>query len=265
MVIRKAMGCKKLAVFFEKAYELRSFHAKAAQLLELVRMKHARQPRPFSPSSQSAAPVHLSVRAPRTVRIRRSAAALALSMLPLAAAASNWSQAGWGASFAEPRTTSLVEFRQGSDLSGKVRAIKGQGFETAAGNPIDFTSWYATKWTDVRLSWLTQVSKTTGLIWGFNTGERGEKYTISPGIKIGFIHQARFSPRTVLTFRATATLGTRLREKTCTADYGEIGGVQSVNCRLAASQIEPQETLGFLFNEPSRDQRQISLAFNHAF
>lgn len=190
---------------------------------------------------------------------------LVMAALPVQASAADWASGGWHNAFATERTTSLIELRQGSDLSNKVKSARGQGYETAGGDPVNLSTWYSARWTDVRISWLTHISKSTGIIWGMNTGERGEKYSISPGIKLGFIHQARVGRNAVLTLRATTTLGSRLRERTCTADYGAIGGIQAVNCRLAATELDPQETLSYLFNETSRDQRQISVTFNHAF
>lgn len=188
-----------------------------------------------------------------------------LAVVPLWGMAGDGAAGLWTLPLAPQRSTSLIELRQGSDLSNIVRSTRHQGFETAGGDPVRFSSWYGTRWTDVRMSWLTQVSPSTGIIWGLNTGERGEKYSISPGIKLGFIHQALLGRRTALTLRATTTLGSRLREKTCTADYGDIGGVRSVNCRLAATQLDPDETLSYLFDSPSRDQRQISIRFDHSF
>jgi hypothetical protein len=167
--------------------------------------------------------------------------------------------------FVAQPNTSLIELRQGSDLSHKVRASRGQGFETAGGDPVRLAPWYSTRWTDVRVSWLTRLSPNTGLIWGMNSGERGEKYRISPGIKLGLVHQRPLGRSSLLTLRSTTTLGYRLRERTCTADYGVIGGVQTVNCRLAATELSPQDTLPLLFNTSSRDQRQISITFEHVF
>ena len=57
----------------------------------------------------------------------------------------------------------------------------------------------------------------------------------------------------------------RMVGRPCTADYGAIGGVQAVNCRLAASQLDPAETLRHLEQErdrspssPSEEVRYIS-------
>lgn len=199
------------------------------------------------------------------LRITPCLAAVLMAVQPVASMAGGWANTQWSASFAPERTTSLIELRQGSDLSSKVKSTRGQGYETAGGEFVDLSAWYGSSWTDVRVTWLTQLTTSTGLIWGLNTGERGEKYSITPGIKLGFIHQARVGRTSLLTLRATTTLGTRLREKTCTADYGDIGGIQPVNCRLAATELAPAETLSYLFRESSRDQRQISITFNHAF
>lgn len=191
---------------------------------------------------------------------------LVLAALPWGfAQAAGWEAASREASLPSPRSTSLIEIRQGTDLSSRMRGLRGQGFESAGGEPVDFSAWYSTRWTDMRVSWLTQLSTSTGLIWGLGTGERGAKYRISPSAKLGLIHQTHFGRRTTLTLRATTTIGGRLRERSCTADYGDIGGVQAVNCRLAASELEPAETLRHLFNDTARDQRQVSVLFSHAF
>lgn len=192
--------------------------------------------------------------------------ALVLAALPWGfAQAAGWETAGWAAPLATPHSTSLIEVRQGTDLSSRMRGLRGQGFESAGGERVDFSAWYSTRWTDMRVTWLTQLSASTGLIWGVGTGERGVKYRIAPSFKLGLIHQARLGRRTTFTLRATTTLGGRLREKSCTADYGDIGGVQAVNCRLAASELAPAETLRHLFNDTARDQRQVSVQFSHAF
>lgn len=182
------------------------------------------------------------------------------------ARAADWNAASWAhMAPAAPNTTTLIEIRQGSDLSRRVSGLRSQGFESAGGEQVAFSHWYGSNWTDMRATWMTQLSANTGLIWGLGTGEQGRKYSISPSLKLGFIHQAHLGRRTVLTLRATTTLGGRLREKSCTADYGDIGGVQTVNCRLAASPLEPAETLRYLFNDKSGERHQLSISFSHAF
>lgn len=196
----------------------------------------------------------------------RLLAGLVLAALPVGFVhAAGWEAAGWAASLASPRSTSLIEVHQGSDLSRQMRNLKGQGYESAGGERVEFSSWYSSNWTDMRATFMTQLSADTGFIWGLGTGEHGPKYTIAPSLKLGFIPRASLTRRTVLTLRATTTLGGRLREKSCTADYGDIGGVQTVNCRLAASTLEPAETLRHLFNEAPRDRHQLSVSLSHAF
>jgi hypothetical protein len=56
-----------------------------------------------------------------------------------------------------------------------------------------------------------------------------------------------------------------LKEKSCTADYGDIGGVQAVNCRLAASTLEPSSTLQYLANIRAQDRNWLSIRFNMNF
>lgn len=164
------------------------------------------------------------------------------------------------------RSTHLIEIQQGSELSRTVSQHQNQGFELAEGDWVGFDSWYSAKWTDVRLSWMTQVTQNAGLIWGLSTGERGEKYGISPSLKLGFIHQTKINKNnTFLTLRGTSILGGALKEKSCTADYGDIGGIQEVNCRLAASTLEPSDTLNYLFNEKPYNRNQISIQFTHLF
>lgn len=180
--------------------------------------------------------------------------------------AASWSETRLiGAALATPSKTMLIEIRQGSDLSRRMRGLRSQSFESAGGERVAFSAWYGSNWTDMHATWMTQLSANTGVIWGLGTGEQGRKYTISPSVKIGFIHRAHISRRTALTLRATTTLGARLREKSCTADFGDIGGIQTVNCRLAASTLEPAETLRYLFNEKSGDRHQLSVSLNHVF
>jgi hypothetical protein len=49
------------------------------------------------------------------------------------------------------------------------------------------------------------------------------------------------------------------------ADYGDIGGVQSVNCRLAASELPPQETLKHLFNQAPHDRVTLNFRYSINF
>lgn len=161
--------------------------------------------------------------------------------------------------------TYLLDMRQGSLLSRKMDELRGQGYETAFGTKVSFDKWYSTKWTDFRILWMTQVTKNNGIIWGFSTGERGEKYVINPGLTLGFIHQEPISKNATLTFHGTTVIGGNLREKTCEADYGDIGGVQTVNCRLAASTLQPEETLKYLMKERPKEDMMFMVKFTYVW
>lgn len=162
-------------------------------------------------------------------------------------------------------STYLLNVRQGSDLSRQVSQLRGQGYEAADGSPVSFDRWFSTHWTDLRVLWLTQIDQHSGIIWGVSSGERGEKYTIEPGLTLGFIHQIRLFSNASLSLHGLTVIGGRLKEKTCEADYGDIGGHQTTNCRLAASTLPPEQTLRYLMNEKPRQDSLMSIRFNWQF
>jgi hypothetical protein len=165
-----------------------------------------------------------------------------------------------GGSFFE--STYFIELTQDTTASLKARDLRNGGFETSEGAYVDFARWYSPDWYDTRISWLTQISPSFGVIWGFSTGENAQKYTISPGMRLGFMYQTTPSKNSQLTFTASTTIGGELSEKTCTADYGQIGGVQVVNCRLAATTLTPEETLNYLTQAKPVDTWQIRYTLN---
>jgi len=145
-------------------------------------------------------------------------------------------------------STHLVEIAQDSELSRLASSYRDGGFETAGGQWVGFDKWYLPKWTDTRVTWMTQVSPEFGMLWGFSTGEQAEKYRISPSLKLGIVYQTKVGLNASFSVRATSVLGGRMNEKTCTANYGDIGGIEQVNCRLAASEMPPADTLKYLIN-----------------
>jgi hypothetical protein len=161
--------------------------------------------------------------------------------------------------------TYLIDIGQGSLLSQVMRASQAGGFETANGNWVSFKGWYSTNWTDSRLAMMTQLTPWLGLIWGASTGELGEKYTIDPSFKVGLIMRHDFAKNASLSFKATTIIGGSLREKSCVADYGEIGGQQKVNCRLAATPLAPTDTLQYLYNMKPLNSYFLSLQYSFSF
>lgn len=161
--------------------------------------------------------------------------------------------------------TYLIDIGQGSQLSQVMRTSQTGGFETANGNWISFKGWYSTNWTDSRLAMMTQLTPWLGFIWGASTGELGEKYTIDPSVKVGLVVRHDFAKNSSLSFKATTILGGSLREKSCIADYGEIGGQQKVNCRLAATPLAPNDTLQYLYNMKPLNSYFLSLQYSLSF
>jgi hypothetical protein len=155
------------------------------------------------------------------------------------------------------QSTHLIEIANDTRLSIKSRGLRYGGFETSGGNWVDFGKWYSTDWHDTRLSWMTQLNRNLGVIWGLSTGEKAEKYEIEPGLRLGFVYQAQLSKHTNFSVTGSAIVGGRLQEKPCVANYGAIGGVQTVNCRLAASVLPPQQTLQYLLNEKPESHVQF--------
>jgi len=129
-----------------------------------------------------------------------------------------------------------------------MRASQIGGFETAGGKWVSFKEWYSTTWTVSQFALMTQMTSEFGIVYGASTGEYGQKYTIDPSLKLGFIFRRQLDKDSSIAFKATAIIGGWLREKSCTADYGEIGGSQKVNCRLAATMISPSDTLQYMYN-----------------
>lgn len=167
--------------------------------------------------------------------------------------------------FAWPANIHIIEMQQGSALSVRASSLASGGYELADGRYQAFRGWYSSSWPDMHITWLGQVTKDFGLIFGVSTGERGKKYTIDPSVKLGFIAQAMNGRNTTITLQATTILGGMLREKTCTADYGEIGGTQEVNCRLAATTMQPADTLTYLVKEKPANRVHITLSVNWKF
>lgn len=161
--------------------------------------------------------------------------------------------------------TYLLDVRQGSALSDKIKEYRDDSYETALGEQVSFKPWYSTSWTDMRVLWLTQYTDHFGVIWGGSTGEKGRKYTIDPALTLGFIIQHPLSKNAKISIRVQGVIGGKLREKTCQADYGDIGGVQTVNCRLAATLLKPEETLQYLIHERPQSDNSAMIQWTYSF
>lgn len=161
--------------------------------------------------------------------------------------------------------TYLVNIKQGSALSSQVFKLGSGSYELAGGGVVDFRRWYRQNWTEMRFDFMTQLSKGAGILWGLSSGEWGAKYRIAPGFKLGVILQTELTPLSSISLSFTSQIGGRLRERSCSADYGAIGGVQEVNCRLAASTMQPADTLKYLVNMKPPDRMWVGVRYQARF
>jgi hypothetical protein len=159
----------------------------------------------------------------------------------------------------------LVDIYSGSYRSSVADDLSVGGYELSGGEFVRFSDWYTPRFPDTTILFLKQVSPDFGIIWGLSTGETGEKYKIDPALQLGFLYQYLPFETAVLSIRATYPLFGTMTEKTCSADYGQLGGIQTVNCRLAADVIPPEETLDYLVNLSGDTDAKISVSFSLAF
>ena len=200
----------------------------------------------------------------RQIKIRKAL----LALLPLASFAYSLSAPALAQEFTLSThsffaASYLLDIKQDTALSLKARALREGGYETAGGTPVNFSQWYSPSSPDVHAAWFTQIDRNFGVIWGFGTGEVAEKYTIAPSLRLGVTYQIEPRKNNRFSLTANTVIGGELREKTCTADYGGIGGMTAVNCRLAAAPMAPEETLNYL--EYARPESSARLTYTYVF
>jgi hypothetical protein len=161
--------------------------------------------------------------------------------------------------------TSLLSVNFGSTRSLAARALGRGGYELAGGEQVSFLRWYKTKHQDVTVIFLRRITEDLGLIWGLSSGEFAPKYRIDPALHLGFTHRHEFSAMGAFSMTVIVPFWGRLRETACTADYGAIAGVQQVNCRLAASQLPPAETLGYVLDMRGFEDARLTLRLSWQF
>lgn len=172
----------------------------------------------------------------------------------------------WSAfNYALYSATHLLEIKQSTEHSKKLDQLRSGGFETAQGAWVSFQPWYGNTGKDISITWMTQVRPDLGIIWGASTGERGSKYTVAPGLIFGAAYHTEIIKNGFLSLRGTTIVGGSLKEKSCLADYGDIGGMQEVNCRMAASPLEPSETLQYLVRDKPYNQHKLLIQFTQLF
>ena len=161
------------------------------------------------------------------------------------------------------QSTHLIEIKSESALNRRVKGLRESSFESASGVRIDFYNWYSPAIPEVHTTWLTQINRTFGVLWGLSTGEHSNKYNINPAVRIGIVYHTQITKNDTFSLVASTHLGGELNEHSCVADYGDIGGIREVNCRLAATTLEPEETLNYL--ERGTPESTIRINLVHQF
>jgi hypothetical protein len=161
--------------------------------------------------------------------------------------------------------TFLLNVSLGSHRSEIAQDLTYGGYELSDGTPVDFVNWYTPRFPELNVLFLTQINPAIGMTWGVSLGEEGVKYRIDPGVWIGLVYRRELGRQSSLTFSAVTLLGGNFRERTCIGDYGDIGGIQVVNCRLAASVLPPAQTLDFLINERGYLETRVSVRYSYRF
>lgn len=161
--------------------------------------------------------------------------------------------------------TFLLDAYIGSHRSSVANDLAVGGYELSGGEFVNVRNWYTPEFPDTTILFLTQVLPDFGLIWGVSTGESGEKYRIEPALQLGLVY--RFVPfeDAVFSIKAIYPFFGEMTEQTCNADYGDVGGVQIVNCRLAADIIPPEQTLDYLVRLKGETDARISISLSFAF
>lgn len=159
----------------------------------------------------------------------------------------------------------LVDLTHGALNSDLVRSAAIAGFELSGGEQVDLQRWYSPSLPNLSATVLTEVSPNLGVIWGGAIGERGEKYTLGPTATLGIVFRKSIAHNLSLGLEMSGIYGGKLRERACLGNFGAIGGVLQVNCRLAATLIPPKETLEYLWNEPARAVGVLRLTLQWSF
>ena len=145
--------------------------------------------------------------------------------------------------------------------SETVRHAARQGYELSNGQMVDLSRWYSPRFPNLSTMFETQINSDFSLIWGASLGESGEKYRLGPSGTIGFALRRPMGKHATLNFEVVAQTGGALSEGLCIADYGAIGGVQPVNCRLAASTMSPKKTLEYRWDDPAMTVARVQLSY----
>ena len=162
------------------------------------------------------------------------------------------------------RGSSLIDASMGAGNSAIFQQFATTGYELEDGTYQSLSGFYGNDWRDVRLVALTPVTQDTSVIWGGSTGERGDKYYVMPSVEVGLSHSQTLGDQGTLNLTGRLRLGGQGRELPCEANF-TLGGTKTVNCRLAAGTLRPEETLKFLISAPTPNWFSGGVSYRHRF
>lgn len=146
-----------------------------------------------------------------------------------------------------------------------VRQAARDSFELSDGGKVALSKWYSPTMPNISATFETKIGRDAALIWGGSLGESGVKYRLGPSGTIGFALRRPVGKRATLSLELLGQFGGALREETCIADYGALGGVQQVNCRLAATALPPKETLNYRWDEVGVSVANLRISYQVKF
>ena len=125
-------------------------------------------------------------------------------------------------------------------------------------------------WLDTELMFATRVLNeerfTASMLWGGSTGQDAQKMYVQPSARVGLFMAAAPLDNLLITAKfSTVVAGGRQIERSCSANYGEIGGTQAVKCSMASSVMAPSDTLKYMTNTQSREQILAQVAMKWFF
>ena len=161
--------------------------------------------------------------------------------------------------------TFLIDVRMGSVRADLVKRETPSYLEFSQGRLFDLSKLYSPAYPDITMEFLTQINERFGVIWGVSTGEVADKFKIDPSFTLGFVHRVEIVKNLSFSTQVRFVLGGNLTESPCIGDYGAIGGLQTVNCRLAATALPPRDTLMYLFSEKGLNNTSISFRLEYYF
>lgn len=149
--------------------------------------------------------------------------------------------------------------------SGVVRDAARYSYDLSGGERVDLSGWYTPQSPSLTAILATDLAPNVALIWGGSTGEQGQKYWLGPTGVLGLALQRPLDGAAQIRFEVVGYFGGALRESPCLGDYGALGGMQRVNCRLAASYLPPADTLPLMWNIPESTEMVVKMTYRMQF